>query len=162
MDVLQNTVALQDERVKDITARLNAGLARPLEVSQAQAQAAATRVQLIAVQADARNSRSALALLTGVPMTQRPLVDDFAVPESGSIPTLDLWLNQALENRPDIVAAERALEAARHDVQFAIGQYYPSVTLNLEYLLVVDNYTTENQWNGVLRANLPIFFRRQN
>jgi outer membrane protein len=155
VEVLRNTSALQDERVRDIRSRRDAGLARPLEVSQAEAQAASTRVLLIAAQTDVRNSRSALALLTATAMASRPLVDDYDVPLQ--LPTLDAWQATAQARRDDIVAADRAIDAARHDVQVAVGQYYPSITLDLEYLLTVDNLRTDNQWNAVLRANLPIF-----
>src|SRR5690606_21081254 len=44
-----------------------------------------------------------------------------------------------------------------HNVEIAFGQYYPSVTLDLEYLLTVDNVATEHGWNAILRANVPIF-----
>ncbi len=155
VDVLRNTSALQDERLRDIRTRRDTGLARPLEVSQAEAQAASTRVQLIAAQTDVRNSRSALALLTAVPMATRPVIDDYVVPLQ--LPMLDEWLALAQAQRQDILAADRALQAARHDVQVAVGQYYPSITLDLEYLLTIDNVSTEHQWTGVLRANLPIF-----
>ncbi len=47
VQVLLNSVAVQNERVRDMEGRQRAGVARPLDVAQNQAQAAATRVQLI-------------------------------------------------------------------------------------------------------------------
>jgi outer membrane protein len=155
VEVLRNTSKVQDERVRDIKARQATGLARPLDVSQAEAQAAGTRVQYIAGQNAVRNARIALKLLTATGMEERPLIDDYNPP--AKVDELKSWLNLAAMHRHDILAADKALEAARHDVEIAFGQYYPSVTLNLEYLLSISNASTENQWNAVLRANVPIF-----
>ena len=47
------------------------------------------------------------------------------------------------------------MEAARQAVQAAIGQYYPSVTLNLEYWLHKE--ATPNLWTGMFQYNIPIF-----
>lgn len=155
VEVLQNTSALQDARVRDIMSRRDAGLARALDVSQAQAQAATTRSTLVAARNDVRNARTALTLLTGVDMTRRPLVDQLQVPDA--VVPMDEWKAVALNQRHDVRAADARLEAARHNVEIAFGQYYPSVTLDLEYLLTVDNVATEHGWNAILRANVPIF-----
>src|SRR5262249_46320097 len=45
--VLENSLAVQDERVADAQARLEAGLVRPLDVSLTQSQAAQTAVDLV-------------------------------------------------------------------------------------------------------------------
>lgn len=155
VDVLVNTASVQDARVKDIQSRLNNGLARPLDVSQAEAQSAGTRVKLVAARQALSNARTALGLFTAAPMASRPLTDSFDppadAPGAASMQTL------AIRERQELVAADAALRAARHEVDAAFGQYYPSVTLNLEYVLTVENAMTEQGWNTVLRANLPIF-----
>lgn len=155
VSALENTAKLQEERLRDIRTREQNGLAKPLDVSQADAQAADTRVQLIAAQNALRNARTTLYLLTAHPMAQRKLIDDLSPPlETDPIAS---WQEIAAKQRHDIRAADHAVETARHVVEIAFGQYYPSVTLNLEYVLTVDNTSTENQWNAVLRANVPIF-----
>ncbi len=65
--VLTNSVQVQLERVRDQQGRLQAGLARPLDVAQAQAQASATRVSLISAQNNVKNSRTMLALSSQCP-----------------------------------------------------------------------------------------------
>lgn len=155
VEALEHTVTLQEERLRDIRTRLDSGLARPLDVSQAQAQAANTRVQQIAAANALRNARSALRLLTAHPMEGRPLVDDFTPPPTAE--PLEQWQKLAAAQRHDVLAADKGLQAARHDVDVAFGQYYPSVTLNLEYALSVASSSTENQWNALLRASMPLF-----
>ena len=63
----------------------------------------------------------------------------------------------AEKSRQDVRAAEAAIEAARQNVQSAIGQYYPSVTLNVENFLHKESLSTLTVWEGVLQANIPIF-----
>jgi len=155
VEALANTVTLQEERLRDIRKRLESGLAKPLDVSQADAQAADTRVQHIAAINAARNARSALRLLTAHPMADRLLVDEYNPP--GNTESIEHWQQLAGRRRHDVLAADKALEVARHEVEVAFGQYYPSVTLDLEYVLSTNNASTENQWNAVLRATLPIF-----
>lgn len=155
VNALENTGRLQEERLRDIRTREQNGLAKPLDVSQADAQAADTRVQLIAARSALRNARTALYLLTAHPMAQRSFVDTFTPP--ASIDAMEAWQKIAAKKRHDIIAAERALEVARHEVEIAFGQYYPTITLNLEYVLTVDNTSTEHGWNAILRASVPIF-----
>lgn len=152
---LENTATLQEERLRDIRARLENGLAKPLDVSQADAQAADTRVQLIAAKNAVRNARTALALLTANKMDERLLIDDFSPPKETA--ELAIWQELAAKYRHDILAADKALETAKHEVETAFGQYYPSVTLNLEYVLSLDNTSSLNQWNAILQATVPIF-----
>ena len=57
-----------------------AGVARPLDVSQSEAQAAATRVQLIQAQNNVRTSRIELAFLVDAPVQDAPLDDLLPVP----------------------------------------------------------------------------------
>src|SRR5690606_8423120 len=64
IQVLESSVAVQEERLRDVRGRAEVGFARPLDVAQIEAQASQTRVTLL----DARNqlalARSALVLLT--------------------------------------------------------------------------------------------------
>lgn len=153
--VLVASLAVQDERVRDMRARRVAGVARPLDVSQTEAQASAARVSLITARNLATNSRAALKLLIRSHVGERELVDDEVF--AGEDEPLEVWQVRAAAGRQDLIAAAAAVETARHRVDDAMGQYYPTVTLNLDTVLTVDNAATEARWAGVLRANLPIF-----
>jgi outer membrane protein len=155
VDVLKNSLAVQDRRVYETSEKVKAGTAIPLDVAQSEAQAAATRALLITAQNNVANGRSILTFLLGVPVQSCPLVDDVRIP--AELPTLDQLLEQAAQYRQDIVAAVAAVEAAKYDVHVAIGQYYPSVSLNLNYILSKPELSNSGWWSGVLSANIPIF-----
>lgn len=153
--VLQNTAELQQGRVDDMYARRDAGVARPLDVAQSEAQASQTRVTLIDARNAAANARSALTLLTGVNMgravlsevdTTTSLGDDAAQIAQG-----------ALSQRQDLLAAAKARDAARQDVEVAVGRYYPSVSLDLKGFPYRESTPSERDWESLLQLHMPIF-----
>ncbi len=154
--VLENTVKLQDERVRNARARQQAGFGRPLDVAQQAAQAAATRVTLISARDDVWNGRTTLAFLTHANVADCPLVDEYDVP--ANVPPATDWVAQGYELRPDLAAARAATRAAAEGVQEAVGQYYPSVTLDFNHYFVrTGSRSDRGDWDSVLSANLPIF-----
>ena len=155
LEVLRNTLKVQDERLRDTRARHDAGLARPLDVAQTEAQAASTRADVILAQTDIQNARSVLAFLVGAPVHDSPLVDQAQIPEE--IPALAALMDDAVRQRQDLRAAEAAIAVAGQLVKAAVGQYYPSVSLNLTAFLSRDTDPTDSDWNGLLAVSLPIF-----
>jgi outer membrane protein len=155
VDVLRNSLQLQESRLQDVEQQLKNGLATKLAVSQTRAQVDDTRVQLIQAESDVRRGRFTLALLTGVPAIQNPLVDDFAVPDS---PADEAHFEIiALQSRQDLIAAGYALKAARHNVDVAVSQYYPSVSINVDALLASEAFSSVSQWGALLTANIPLY-----
>jgi outer membrane protein TolC len=155
VDVLTSSLSVQDARVRDIIGRQQAGVARPLDVAQTQAQASATRVLLINAQNDVQNGRTVLVYLTGAPVSESPLVDQFDAP--ASLPPLAEMQDLARQSRRDLLAAEQATLSARQQVEVAFGQYYPSVSLNGDLFLYRESFPDERHWEGALEANIPIF-----
>lgn len=153
--VLQSSVGVQEARVRDITQRQQAGVARALDVAQTQAQLSQTKVLLISAQNLLHNARQALVVLTNAQ------VADAALAESGTLPAqagdLDALKQQALQQRQDLLAARHARGAARQRVEAAVGQYYPSASVNLRYFLYRDTPPEDRAWDSVLQVNLPIF-----
>lgn len=153
--VLENSLRVQQERVRDTRGRQQAGVARPLDVAQTEAQASATRVALIAARNDVQNGRAILAFLTASPVESSPLIDQFPLPSQvASIQELN---EAALWQRQDLAAARDAVRAARQNVEVAFGQYYPSLSLNVNAFLYRETTPDERNWDAFLRANLPIF-----
>ena len=60
-------------------------------------------------------------------------------------------------DRQDLIAARAAVESAIFNVDAAIGQYYPSITLNVNYYLSKESQPTAQKWNALLGASLPLF-----
>ncbi|MDB5293581.1 MAG: outer rane efflux protein [Phycisphaerales bacterium] len=155
VQVLLNSTQVQNERVRDMEGRQRAGVARPLDVAQTEANAAATRVQLIQAQNNVRDARIMLAFLTDAPVQDAPLADRLVVPDN--LPSADDSLKLAESTRQDIQAAEASIESFRQLVNAAIGQYYPSVTLNVDYFLHKESFPTFSEWSGIVQLSTPIF-----
>jgi outer membrane protein TolC len=159
VQVLEGSAEVQNERVRDIEARQNAGLARPLDVAQTRAQAADTRVSLTTARSDARNGRTTLAYLIGATAVDGPLSYEWEQDLSPQAPLepLQTFQARALEQREDVRATAEALAAARQSVQAAVSQYYPSVTLNFAAFLYRENFDDASKWTAVIDANIPVF-----
>jgi outer membrane protein TolC len=155
IDVLKKSLLAQQERVRDAQGKLNAGVGRPLDLAQAEAQVASTRVQMEQARGDLVNARTVLAFLIGAKAVTGPLQDDYAVP--AHLATIEDLLFQAWSNREDYKAAKAVVEASIHNVDAAIGEYYPSVTLNVTGYLFRENFTDASKWTALLQVNLPIF-----
>jgi outer membrane protein TolC len=153
--VLTNSVKVQDANVADIVDREHAGVARPLDVAQAQAQDSSTRADLITARENVKNSRTMLAYLIDAPVQNAVLVDQLDVP-SEPMP-IDSALEVARDTRQDVVASRQAVEAARQEVVAALGQWYPSVSIDMEYFLQRESVPTASLWEGFLDINLPLF-----
>jgi outer membrane protein TolC len=126
-----------------------------LDVAQARAQAAGTRVLLVTARSAAVDARAALAFFIGASQVDGPLDDKLEVPaETQSTETLRA---QALEQRQNLVAARAESAAALHGVDVAIGQYYPGVSLNLSYFLYRETIPDQSLWAALVAVNLPIF-----
>lgn len=153
--VLENTLRLQEERVSDIEQRQKAGIARPLDVAQTQAQASTTRVTLINARNAVNTSRAALAFLINAPLENVTLAE--VDPLAPVHHPLEELRKNALAARKDLQGAIQARDAARQNVEVAVGQYYPSASLSLKGFLYRESAPTDRDWESLLQVNLPLF-----
>ncbi len=152
--VYETSIKYQEERVRDTEARVRLGAAKPLDLAQSRSELAATRVSLTQSLLDASNGRSTLAYLIGLPAVENTLSDDLTIPDAPG--DLAPFMATALKSRHDLEAARHAAEAARQSVTAAFAQYYPSVSVNFDYLLY--HHPDEGGlWSGAISANIPIF-----
>ncbi len=153
--VLQDSLALQTARVRDVEGRFKVRLALALEVAQARSAESATQVLLTQADNDVRNGRRTLAVLIGAAQVDGPLVDESVPPEQ--LAPINTYVEQAVAHRQDLLAAQAAVKAAHYAVDAAVSEYYPSVSLNVAGFLYRENYANATKWDGILLANLPIF-----
>jgi outer membrane protein len=153
--VLQSALQLQDARVVDAERQLRNGLATTLTVAQFQAQREATRASVVAAEGDARDARLALAVLIGVPEVAGPLAEGFVMP--GDRPDLAACEHKAEDVRQDLHAARAAIVAARENVEVAVAQYYPSLSLDVTAFLYREHPEVASMWSALLSLNLPLF-----
>jgi len=152
----ENSLAEQQERVRQSDAQFRLGSGTPLAIAQSQAQASSTRVQLISDRNSVITSRAMLSTLVGQTIGARPLIDGFESPDDIGQP-LDGWLAEAQQNRQDLRAAELAVQAARYQVSIAMGEYLPSVDFSLSDLLYADPNPGQGRLGAGLSANIPLF-----
>ncbi len=83
------------------------------------------------------------------------MIDRLQVPDH--LFSLEDALGTGQRNRLDVIAAREAVESARQSVSQAMGQYYPSVSLDVDYFLHKESFPIASEWAGILSANVPIF-----
>lgn len=153
--VLEVSVKTQTERLQDARTRNEAGVAPPLDVALIDAQVSRTRAQLIEARRAAGEARSTLALLTNARIAASPLTDCFTVPASR--PDTQALISLARSNRQDLAAARHEAAALRDEVDAAIGQYAPSIALNLDYFLLRGPDTSAPSLASLLSVQVPVF-----
>ena len=153
--VLAKSTEYQDALVADQQARFHAGIAQPLDVAQSEAQAAATHAQLITAQDSVQTNRAMLEFMTNAKVHEASLVDRLEVPQK--IPNIEDAVKIAEQERLDILAAAEVVRVEQQNLQVAIGEYYPSVSLDLNYYLHRETFPTNVEWAGIITASIPIF-----
>ena len=122
VDVLSNSVVVQQARVNQIRAQAEVGQARPLDIAQAERSFRKRVFRCCRPNRNVRNSRTLLAFLVDAPLQGNPLSDDYLPPDR--IPTGDALVQAAQANRQDYLAAHNATLAARKNVEITL----PSIT----------------------------------
>jgi NodT family efflux transporter outer membrane factor (OMF) lipoprotein len=129
--IARENVVTSEDILKVTHERRDRGLVTGLDVETAAAQVDSVRAQLPDLQRQQSESINALSLLLGEPPGELAgeLVSPGALPPTP--PRLPVGIPSDLaRRRPDIRQAEAQLHAATADMGVAIGQFYPSVSLN--------------------------------
>lgn len=127
----QRSVALQQESLDIIEARLQAGRGTEFDQVRAQALLERTRAELPTLQANIRAAMHRIAVLTGQPPTAllEQLSDLRELPDV--LPTIPVDTpGDVLRRRPDIAAAERRLAATTARIGIASADLFPRFTLS--------------------------------
>ncbi len=129
--VALQSVALQQQSLDIVEARVKAGRGTEFDQVRARAQLERTRAELPTLQAGIRAAMHRIAVLTGQP--PMALVDTLsprgALPET--LPTIPVDSpGEVLRRRPDIAAAERRLAASTARIGVATADLFPRFTLS--------------------------------
>ncbi|MCC7175829.1 MAG: efflux transporter outer membrane subunit [Bryobacterales bacterium] len=158
----QETLANQQAVYALIQRTRDAGMASDLEVSQAQSQMEAARVDIARYSGFISLDENALDLLAGAPVP----ADLRPAGGLGSVATLrDITAgvpSDVLLRRPDILMAEHQLQAAYANIGAARAAYFPRISLTGGVGFVsseLQNLFTYNTrtWTFTPQATLPIF-----
>ena len=130
----EENIRLQEETLRMVRGRFDAGLTGELDVHQAEMNLAATTAQVPALKSKITESLNALCFLTGrLPGTLDPLREARAVPAATGLP--GLLPAELLRRRPDIRAAERNLAAQTAKIGVAKADFFPTLALNGTFAL---------------------------
>jgi outer membrane protein len=113
--------------------RFKVGLSAITDVYQAKAYYEAAKSQTIAAQNTLNDAREALTQITGKPTGDlKKLRDD--LPMQPPVPAdQDSWVKQALQTNPNLLAQQRNVETAEHNITAARSGHLPTISANVSY-----------------------------
>jgi outer membrane protein len=157
VQTLEDTVAVERERLREVAARQEVGLARRTEFLLAEAQLGEDEASLTRARNDHLVALQRLTFLLGEPPAG-PLADDVEIPAAlGEAPP---GVEEALERRSDMRQLGRQLAAARYRLSAARGEYLPSVDLEGRAYIDRHNVSTfseETDWTAEITVSVPVF-----
>jgi outer membrane protein, multidrug efflux system len=126
IEVLRQSIALQNRAMELARARHDLGAASGLDVAQQQALLDTTLTQVDVLKRQRDQFEHALATLVGRPA---PAFEVAALAAERVAPPVAVGIpSDVLERRPDVASAERAMAAANAQIGVARAAYYPSFT----------------------------------
>jgi outer membrane protein len=113
--------------------RFKVGLSAITDVYQAKSFYESAKAQTIAASNTLDDAREALAQITGKPTGElKKLRDD--LPMSPPVPNdQKAWVDQALQNNPNILSEKYSVEAAEHSISAARAGHLPTINANVSY-----------------------------
>ena len=137
VDVQQRSLDLATQLARDTKVRVDAGQNPPLDLVQAEAEAAQRRENLIRARAIAGDAEDALRRLIADPADPgfwRLHLEPVESPTpAGALPDVDAAVARALGERYDLARAGHDLENAQTTVKFLDNQRLPDVRLETSY-----------------------------
>ena len=161
LQLARDTLRNQRDAQALVKARVDGGVASPIDLRRAQTTVEAARADLARYTAQVAQDEHALALLVGAPLRTQALPD--ALAPVAALDTLPAGVpSQVLQRRPDIVAAEHRLRAANAHIGAARAAFFPSVTLTAGGGVASRSLSDLFQggsgaWSFVPQINLPLF-----
>lgn len=126
--LLNDTVSQYSEALRVATNRFNGGIAPKSDVTQAQTQLQAAKVQAADIATKRAQYEHAIAVLIGQPPAALTLP---AAPLETTPPQIPAGLpSQLLERRPDVASAERRTAAANEQIGIARAAFFPTLNLS--------------------------------
>jgi outer membrane protein TolC len=131
-----------------------------LDVTRAEAQVAAVRAQLIAARAERDRARLDLLRALGLPLDAHVRLADSlsALAMTDTLPNEQEAIARALEQRPDLRAAEQQLLAARQTANAIRAERLPSLTaFGDEGFLGTNGGNKLNTYQWGVQVSVPVF-----
>jgi outer membrane protein len=150
---LEEEIRLNEERLKDIQARIRIGRSRVSEALNVETTVSSLRALVEQSRGQLQVAREAFAFLSGLDAAT-PLADTEQLP--ARLPPLDDHL-AGIPARPDVQAAGKRVAAARENIAVARGAHLPSLDLNGNYYFERPGYLDDITWDVELALTVPIY-----
>jgi len=126
----ERAVASRVEGLRIAKLRLDAGVTSALDYRQAESLLTQAQAQVALLNNQRAQQRNIVRLLVGAPIDEERLAPARRLNEQGIVRDVDAGMPSALLfNRPDIIAAEESLRAARANVGASRAAFFPRITL---------------------------------
>lgn len=162
ISLAEATVQSRKDGLRIAQRRLDAGVTSALDFRQAETLLTQAETELAALRLTKVQTDNALTVLIGGPL-EEPLPDPLPLAKQANLETLAAGLpSEVLTSRPDIVAAEEQLRAARANVGAARAAFFPSIVLTGNYGYASADLSEliggdARTWSYGPTINLPIF-----
>lgn len=138
--------------------RKNAGTNSRIDVMRTLVQLETEKQRLTSLQSDFDQQKLALAGVIGLPLDREIKLSEPLTPETVPVPTAAQAIDQALELRSDLRAAQAQVDAARRAVDAARGERLPSVSLSGDYgFSGPDPGSAHTVYTGTVNVNVPVW-----
>lgn len=155
--ILEDAVKNSRDRLREMRARQEQGIARKTELLLIETQVASDEAQLNRGRQALELVRTQMSFLLGKPL-QLPLEDDLTEPPIPLDPTP--LLARALEERSDLREKRAAALSAEHQIDIVTGEHYPTLDLTANYYLYREKYSDFQQqidWDALFTLTFNLF-----
>jgi multidrug efflux system outer membrane protein len=156
----ERTVTSRREELRIADRRLKAGVTSALDYRQTETLLTQAETELAALRLSLAQARNFTAVLIGSPLPAAPAAP-LTIAEQGVVRDIAAGLpSDLMTNRPDIIAAEEDLRAARANVGAARAAFFPTISLtgSIGYASNELNSLFDNQtWSFSPQIGIPIF-----
>lgn len=130
LETLAQTVRLREASVQVTQRRFDLGDIGEFDLSRARTELSTTRAEAIGLQRQRATTEHALAVLLGKPAANY-IAGPNPLRDAAMLPAVPAGLpSSLLERRPDIVAAQRAMEASNARIGVARAAMFPALTIS--------------------------------
>jgi outer membrane protein len=152
LKILQSVKTVLINRIKFLRQREQLGRSRRSEVVTTEAGLLNVEAQIESIKSQVEVARHLLEFLTGVKVDK---VEDSGNPLPGIKPEIFYISKAAL--RPDVLAAELALEVSKKNITVAKSGLLPSVSAGVDLFTDRNTAPQNSKWDATLSVQIPIF-----
>jgi outer membrane protein len=154
----QRAVAASAENLRVARDKFRAGTAARFDVLQAEVQLAQAQQNLTQADTGVATAQQTLASVLALPLSTQSGTAPFSPhlpPPSGNLDTL---VQEALERRPELVAARAAIASAQASIDLAAAGLRPTITITGGPEVVTNDPTSSDEvfWQGMIQLNQAI------